>query len=128
MKNFSFDDIKKSACAHLNPHLFEEDARETKKSKYNNKKTVLDGHEFDSKKEATRYFNLKLKFLGGHITDLQVQVEFQLSTCKYIADFTYYENGEYVVEDVKSKATMTAIYRLKKKIMLEEKGVEIKEV
>lgn len=121
---FTIDDIKNSPCAHLNKHLVKE--KPEKKSKYGNKKTTLDGFVFDSKKESNRYFNLKLKMLSGLITDLQVQVEFQLSTCKYIADFTYYENGVYVVEDVKGHKT--AIYRLKKKMMFEELGIEIKEV
>lgn len=47
---------------------------------------------------------------------------------KYIADFTYRENGQLVVEDVKSDATRTDAYKIKKKLMLSVYGVRIKEV
>ena len=52
----------------------------------------------------------------------------------YKADFTYRkkdENGQYtlyIVEDVKSRATQTAVYRMKRKLMQERKGIEIQEV
>ena len=42
-----------------------------------------------------------------------------------MADFTYYENGEYVVEDCKGYRTDT--YKLKKKLMLWVHGIRIKE-
>jgi hypothetical protein len=32
----------------------------------------------------------------------------------YIADFSYVENNNLIVEDVKSKATITPLYKLKK--------------
>ena len=35
----------------------------------------------------------------------------------YIGDFAYVEHGERIIEDVKSKATVTPVYRLKKKIL-----------
>ena len=47
---------------------------------------------------------------------------------KYIADFTYYENGHLVVEDVKSKATVTPVYKIKRRLMQEIYGITIKEV
>ena len=46
----------------------------------------------------------------------------------YIADFVYTENGKTVVEDVKSPATRTDVYKLKKKLMLYKFGIEIREV
>ena len=48
----------------------------------------------------------------------------------YIADFSYYdvEMHSIVVEDVKSKATRTALYRLKKKLIEVEHEITITEV
>lgn len=51
-------------------------------------------------------------------------------SASYIADFTYVdtETGKTVVEDVKSPATRTAEYRIKKKLLLWKYGIVIKEV
>lgn len=43
--------------------------------KYHNKKTVVDGRTFDSKKEAERYDELLLLQRAGAITDLSRQVK-----------------------------------------------------
>ena len=46
---------------------------------------------------------------------------------KYIADFVYYDrDGNLVVED--AKGFRTDLFRLKKKMMMYFKGIEIKEV
>lgn len=131
--NFTKKDIEKSAVANLNKHLFED--KEVKKAKYGNEKTDFDGHVFDSKKELHRYITLRMLLNAGEITDLQCQVEFILEAghkkvCKYVADFTYTDkDGKMIVEDVKSKITRRlAVYRLKKKLMLNCLGIEIKEV
>ena len=51
---------------------------------------------------------------------------------RYLADFTYYRlDGnawQYVVEDVKSRATRTETYRIKRKLMAERLGLTITEV
>lgn len=96
------------------------------KSKYGNKKTVVDNIEFDSQKEAARYVTLRYLLRAGEITDLELQKEFKLSVCSYYADFVYTKNGETIVEDV--KGFKTATYRMKKKLMKAELGIEIKEV
>lgn len=95
---------------------------------------------FDSKKEFQRYQELKMLEKAGLINDLKRQVPFQLIPSQaengrvverpvtYIADFTYYENGELVVEDVKSPATRTDVYKIKRKLMLYVHGVHIREV
>jgi len=104
-----------------------------KQSKYHNIKTVIDGITFASKKEAGRYQDLKLLLKAGEITDLVLQPKFPLvvnghKIGSYIADFQYKANGETVVEDVKSEATKTPVYRLKKRLMKALLNVEIKEV
>lgn len=105
------------------------------RSKYRAIKTCIDGIMFDSKKEANRYCELCLMERAGVITDLQLQVPFVLvekskygREIKYVADFTYIENEKYIVEDVKSSATKTPLYLLKKRLVAEIYGVEIKEV
>lgn len=117
-----------------------------KESKYHNVKTEVNGIWFDSQKEARRYQEL-LSLEGlGLIADLRLQVNFTLQEAYtkpngervraivYKADFTYYQkdqNGDYtlyIVEDVKSRATKTPVYRMKKKIMQEKFRIQIKEV
>ena len=109
-------------------------------SKYNSRKTVIDGITFDSKKEAKRYIELKKKQDEGEITDLRLQVPFELvpsftieidgkkrrrRNIRYIADFVYYENCQKVIEDVKGRKT--DIYKLKKKLFEYKFNTTIKE-
>ena len=42
-----------------------------------------------------------------------------------MADFVYLENGQLVVEDV--KGVRTPVYKLKKRLMAERFGIEVKE-
>ena len=102
-------------------------------NKYRNKKTVVDGITFDSKKEALRYNQLKIFQIAGLIKGLKLQVPFVLidksphgKTIKYVADFVYEEDNKTVVEDV--KGVKTPMYRLKKRLLAERYGIEIKEV
>lgn len=48
------------------------------KSKYKNKKMIIDNIEFDSHKEGFRYIDLKLLERQGLIKDLRRQVSFEL--------------------------------------------------
>ena len=95
---------------------------------------MFDGITFDSKHERDRYVELTLLEKAKVIQDLKTQVSFPLipktkygREIKYVADFTYYENGELVVEDTKSPITKTPVYRLKKRLMAEKYDIEIKE-
>ena len=116
-------------------------------TKYHNKpdyRTVEDGTplRFDSKKEARRYDELMLMLQAGKIRDLKLQPQFTLQEAyttpdgkrvraiRYDADFSYYDcdAGESVVEDVKSNATKTRVYQMKRKLMLEKFVIEIREV
>lgn len=84
-----------------------------KRHKYGAKKTIVDGIQFDSLKEARRYGNLKLMQKAGLISELELQPEFEIVIrCKYRADFTYKENGKAIVEDVKGHKT--ALYITKR--------------
>ena len=109
-------------------------------TKYNNKKITVDGQIFDSKKEASRYEELRLLEKAGAIKDLRTQVKFKLipaqrdeatgkvieRECSYKADFVYEEDGKTVVEDVKGFRTKE--YVIKRKLMLWRYGIRIREV
>ena len=105
---------------------------------------------FDSQKEARRYDELAALEQAGKIRDLRMQVDFTLQEAytdgegrrvraiRYRADFTYMKqsfvdrDGEWqwalVVEDVKSRATRTKEYILKRKLMKERFNIDIQEV
>ena len=113
----------------------------SRSTKYGNRKTTVDGIEFDSRKEAARWLELRLLQRTGEISGLQRQVVFELvpksrdpfghyvPPVTYKADFTYFEKGKLVVEDVKSDATRKLPeYRIKKKLMWFFRKLWIKEV
>ena len=88
------------------------------KNKYKSRKTSLDGMVFDSAAEARAYLGLKARQMAGEIFDLKTQVVFELAPAvriqgrkrpilKYIADFTYLENGRLIVADAKGVTSAT---------------------
>lgn len=109
-------------------------------NKYGNKKVNVDGHTFDSQKEARRYKELKLMERAGVIKDLELQPMFELiptirtetETLRktvYKADFKYFDvNADHeIVEDV--KGFKTDVYKLKKKMLLDKyKDIDFREV
>jgi hypothetical protein len=107
-------------------------------AKYGNRKIIRDGIEFDSIKECQRYCELKLMQRAGVISDLQLQVPFELlptqridgkvveRAVNYIADFVYKQDGQTVVED--TKGYKTEKYIMKRKMMLFFHGIRIREV
>lgn len=110
-------------------------------SKYNSRKVAVDGIAFDSVKEARRYKQLKLLQLAGEISDLRIQVPFELVPAQYersmsvysrgakkgqpkrgrciekavtyFADFVYSENGRRIVEDAKGMRTKDYVIKRK---------------
>ena len=98
------------------------------RSKLRNIKTTVDGHKFDSKREANRYCELKLMQRAGEISDLELQPQFVLQEAfrdaqgkhrraiKYRADFRYTKGDKTIVEDVKGHKT--PLYLVKKKLLL----------
>lgn len=101
-----------------------------RKNKYHNVKVYVGGERYDSRKESKRAIELGLMARGGLIRDLRRQVPFVLQEgytsnqgakvrpIYYNADFVYFdvERNMLVVEDVKSPATRTQVYKLKKKL------------
>lgn len=105
----------------------------TRRGKFNAVKTVIDDIKFDSRGEAARYVVLKDRVERGFITALTCHQPYTLTVngvkiAKYVADFVYEQDGQTVVEDFKSKATMTATFRLKAKLMKAIHDIDVKTV
>lgn len=96
--------------------------------KYKSKKArCLAGHIHDSKKEAARCNELRLLQRAGAISDLRIQQKYELipaqryegmpneRSCSYIADFTYFKDGIFVIED--TKGYKTPEYVIKRKLL-----------
>lgn len=89
---------------------------------------TMDGIVFDSKAEMNRYAELLMLLRAGVIRDLGLQPEFVLvepfehpllGKCrglKYRADFSYYQKGQWIVEDVKGH--VTEVYRIKRMLLV----------
>ena len=120
-------------------------------NKYGNRKTHVGDIAFDSVREARYYVYLRDRERKGEISDLRLQVPYELvpavyreevrhlktkdkTVCKcvqkavhYIADFVYTDTatGKEVLVDTKGYRTKE--YILKKKMMLAFRGIEIVE-
>lgn len=87
-----------------------------------------------SKAEGSRWHELKLMHRAGLISNLIHQPTFDLTVngvkiCSYRADAEYIDaDGNRVIEDVKSKPTMTPVYRIKRKLMAAILGITITEI
>lgn len=118
-----------------------------------NKHLEFKYQKFDSKLEFDRFKYLHALEKEKKISNLQMQVDFELIPSqvyekgevmpngamaykkrkmrgtKYIADFTYEFNGVTIVEDTKSNITKKKPeYRIKKKLMLYVHNILVKEV
>lgn len=92
-------------------------ARTPSRNKYGAKKTQVGQITFDSKKEATRWIELRLLERGGEISELRRQVKVELigqyrplytrtgRKMKLTFDFAYIEDGVEVYEDSKGAWT-----------------------
>ena len=94
-------------------------------TKYNNKKTVIDGITFDSKDESLYYQALKNMKLKGLIKDFELQPKFLLQesfvkndkkyrAIHYIADFRVINNDDsFYIIDIKGMLTTEFKIKLK---------------
>ena len=98
-------------------------------SKYHNRKTIIDNIRFDSKKEATKYQELKLMQLDhgpDGVKSFTLQPRFELQPAfekdgqkyrkiEYVADFLItYNSGKQEVLDIKGYPT--EVWRIKAKL------------
>lgn len=109
-----------------------------KGSKFKNIKTVYDGREYHSQKEANYAADLdRLKKAADkkdRVISWEPQVEFKIvinghKICSYFLDFLVkYGDGRTEYIDVKSEFTRSdKTYRIKKKLMLAVHQIDIKE-
>ena len=99
-----------------------------RKTKYRANKTSIDGHTFDSKKEAEYYCELKWKLQAQEINGFCLQPTFMLAPgLKYKADFIVFNiDNTYEVIDVKGLKTKE--YIAKKKVFEDKYNMKIKEI
>lgn len=92
-----------------------------KANKYSAIKTEVDGIVFDSKRESTRYQDLRIMQQHGLISDLELQPVYDVVVNgryigKYRADFRYKdETGNEITED--TKGVRTQLYLWKKRLV-----------
>ena len=124
--------------------------KRVKGKKYNNKNVIYDNIKFDSTKEGKRYLVLKQAERDGIISDLELQVKFELippikeEYIKHlktkdkvitrtlqlpitsICDFRYIKDSNVVIEDVKASPKMIPNdYKLKEKLFFWKFGIRI---
>lgn len=119
-------------------------------NKYHAIKVTFDGITFDSKKEGYHYLRLKLLQQEGKISNLRLQVPYELLPAiyedevihlktkdkvvrklvqrpvTYVADFVYTQDGHDVVVD--TKGLRLGDYIIKKKMMRAILGINIVEI
>lgn len=119
--------------------------------KFHNKKVTVEGETFDSKREASRWLELKMLQRSGRISNLERQKKFVLIPAQYepeitgprggkkkgrllerevayIADFVYWDDEKHEFEVEDTKGVRTPEYIIKRKLMLWLNGIKIIEV
>lgn len=141
--------LSPAAQAQIARKLGQQMLEKERRQKYNAQPDTRGDIRFASRAEARRYDELMLMLKAGKIRDLRLQPQFTLQEAyttpdgnrikatRYQADFSYERHNEdtpwlleweRVVEDVKSKATKTRVYAIKKKMLMDRFGIEITEV
>lgn len=116
MSKITGNDILKIALANPDIVVPMEALQVASKShnKFNAISVVFEGIRFDSKAELRRYGELRTLELNKEISGLKAHPTLVLyAGVKYKPDFMYIENGVTVVEDVKSKPTITPLFKVK---------------
>ena len=100
-------------------------------SKSHSTPTEVNGIRFDSKREANRWFELRMLERAGKIEKLKRQVKYLLIPSQYRdgkcieREASYIADGHLVVEDC--KGFRTPEYKLKRKLMLERYDIRLVE-
>lgn len=99
-----------------------------RKSKYRANKVSIDGHTFDSQKEADYYCELKLKLKAGSIKGFCLQPTFMLAPgLKYKPDFIVF-NNDNTNEIIDVKGFRTKEFIAKKKVFEDKFNLKIIEI
>ena len=103
-------------------------SKKTKKSKYRSNKISIDGHTFDSQKEADYYCELKIKLQANEINGFCMQPIFMLAPgLKYKADFIVF-NKDNSTQIIDVKGFKTKEYIAKKKVFEDIYNLKITEI
>lgn len=102
-------------------------------NKYGAKKTVLDGHVFDSKAEANYYAMLKVREKAGEVFEVEMQRPYALTIngyliCTYRADFAFFDALEKRNRVVDVKGVATDVFQIKRKLMKAIYGIDVEVV
>lgn len=116
MEHWSIEDYKK----------FKD--KKPKRNKYSSNKVSIDGHTFDSQKEADFYCELKLRLQSKEINGFCLQPIFMLAPgLKYKADFIIF-NKDNSTEVIDVKGFRTKEYIAKKKVFEDKYNLKITEI
>ena len=101
------------------------------KAKFRNVRVEYDGIKFDSQRECAHYQELKMlesageiSQLRGHPRDFTITINNQ-RICRYEPDFIFYDElqGRFRIQDV--KGVVTALFKLKKKLVEATYDIEV---
>lgn len=102
-----------------------------KASKYGNKRVQVDGRKYASKREAEVCEGYIRDEKAGLIGGLELQKRFPLLgpkgglICVYIADAAFWDHQQDRFRVVDIKGVETEVFKLKRKMMRELKGIEV---
>ena len=124
------------------PYASFKDFGKKRTGRVNHETVTINGITFDSMAEADRYKILRVMEKTGKISGLECHPRWEIipqqqvdghrnfHAAHYTADFKYYDqDGQLVVEDVKSEYTRQAEdYRLRRKLMYLMHGIYVEEI
>lgn len=139
--NWSIEHIEKlAASGKIRGYIDNTSVKEDitgKPSNRGNLRVEIDGIKFQSIKEGRRYEQLRLLEKQGYISDLRLQVGYELNqggthSFMYYADFEYISSGKQITEDVKpfdkksGDFLLSKTFKKKAKLMKKIHGIEVK--
>jgi hypothetical protein len=117
--------------AHISASEYRAISASPKKSKYKNKRTVVDGISFDSKAESRYYLELKILERSGQVTSVEMQKPFPLVAPSgqvigsYRADFSFWDTSKKCQRVIDVKGFDTPLSRWKRKHVKAQYGIEV---
>lgn len=125
----------------MTEHLTRDQGREvlaknkgSKKSKYRNVPTIVDGVRFASKREAKYYLELRHRESSGEVGGVDMQRRFALIApngmliCTYVADFCFWDHVEGRFRCIDVKGVETDVFKIKRKLMKACLGIDVEVV
>jgi len=113
---------------------YRQSTKAPKRSKYGNRKVVVDGITFDSQAEANYYAALKIREMAGEVGGVEHQRPFNILGPKgelittYRADFAFWDFTEDKFRVIDVKGVETPMFRLKRKLVKAFLGIDVEVV